>query len=56
MSFVGMKERYDDKTILYVKTFPGIRTMAALQNIFFSHFFLLSYQSIIFVIRHLKNL
>ena len=24
MSFVGMKVRYDDKTILYVKTFPGI--------------------------------
>ena len=33
MSFVGMKVRYDDKTVLYVQTFPGIRTMAVLQNI-----------------------
>ena len=31
MSFVGMKVRYDDKTILYVKTFPGIWTIAVLQ-------------------------
>ena len=58
MSFVGMKVRYDDKTILYVQTFPGIRTIAVLQNIsiFVSfspinlNIFVISHRS------HLKNL